>query len=254
MLTEKISIPELSLQSVTLLEKVNQGTIGTVYRCCVQDYSAPVVAKDIPKAKLGHMNQYFALYSRLACPHLINLLGYAQNASSCFVFMPYYEYSLDSYMKQSGALSCSAVKQVATNMAQALVYCHCKGVVHGSIKPSNVLMSVQNQCISQVVLSEVYDSCTMITDAYSPPDTSISAANDVYSFGMVLYFMASGKEPFCEHKWTTATLLKNINAGIRPTLKGIPKSIADIISKCWHSLPKDRVCAKQLFNLLQGLQ
>src|SRR5204862_310353 len=75
---------------------------------------------------------------------------------------------------------------------------------------------------------------------------------DIYSFGMIMYFIATGKQPFsnCAHDEFLAI---NICNGIRPEINEseAPKCYIDLMKKCWHSNPNNRPKATELHELFR---
>src|SRR5204863_210149 len=77
-------------------------------------------------------------------------------------------------------------------------------------------------------------------------------AADIYSFGMIMYFVATGKQPFanCAHD---EFLALNICNGIRPEINEpeAPKCYIDLMKRCWDSNPDNRPDVIELENLIQ---
>src|SRR3954471_4273107 len=78
-------------------------------------------------------------------------------------------------------------------------------------------------------------------------------AADIYSFGMVMYFVATGRQPFadCAHDQDLALSICN---GIRPdiTEKEAPKCYIDLVKKCWDPDPDNRPNAKEIYIELKS--
>ena len=76
-------------------------------------------------------------------------------------------------------------------------------------------------------------------------------AADIYSFGMIMYFVATGKQPFadCAHD---EILALNICNGIRPEINEpeAPKCYIDLMEKCWNANPDKRPNANEIHKLI----
>src|ERR1044071_5230400 len=77
-------------------------------------------------------------------------------------------------------------------------------------------------------------------------------AADIYSFGMVMYFIATGCQPFanCAHD---EHLALNICDGIRPEInkQKVPKCFIDLMNKCWDSNPINRPNISEINTLIR---
>ena len=79
-------------------------------------------------------------------------------------------------------------------------------------------------------------------------------AADIYSFGMIMYFIATGSQPYanCAHDKNLATSIIN---GIRPKLDDklkIPKCYIDLMKKCWDSDPDNRPSISEVKKLIRN--
>src|SRR4051812_28458612 len=72
-------------------------------------------------------------------------------------------------------------------------------------------------------------------------------AADIYSFGMVMYFVATGRQPFADRAHDQDLVLSICN-GIRPeiTEKEVPKCYIDLMRKCWDPNPDNRPSAREI--------
>jgi len=77
-------------------------------------------------------------------------------------------------------------------------------------------------------------------------------AADIYSFGMIMYFTATGKQPFADHAHNSELAL-NICNGIRPELNELeaPKCYINLMKKCWDSNPENRPNADDVKGLIK---
>src|SRR5205823_2472953 len=76
-------------------------------------------------------------------------------------------------------------------------------------------------------------------------------AADIYSFGMVMYFVATGKQPFA-NRAHDGFLVLNICNGIRPEINELeaPKCYTDLMKRCWDSNPDNRPKAIESLELI----
>ncbi|KAG9302805.1 hypothetical protein G9A89_009582 [Geosiphon pyriformis] len=93
---------------------------------------------------------------------------------------------------------------------------------------------------------------------YIPPEVlrgeKFTSAGDIYSYGMLLWELVTGKPPFHDYSHDNILIMAILN-GARPkiTFPLIPPSIAEIIKKCWHPNPKNRPTAKEVEKKLGEL-
>ncbi|GBB90469.1 hypothetical protein RclHR1_17440002, partial [Rhizophagus clarus] len=131
---------------------------------------------------------------------------------------------------------------------------HQKRKVHCDFHAGNILFS------SPSIESDVYISdmglCREVNNAdktniygvmpYVAPEVlrgkSYTQAADIYSFGMIMYFVATGRQPFEDRAHDKLLALDICNHGIRPeiTEPEAPKCYIDLMYKCWNSNPNNR--------------
>jgi serine/threonine protein kinase len=135
-------------------------------------------------------------------------------------------------------------------------------MVHHNFHTGNILIQNQNMCfISDIGLYGKFDNTnqTQIYGVmpYVAPEVlkgkSYTQAADIYSLGMVMYFIATGKQPFynCAHDQNLAL---NICEGTRPELNEseAPKCYIDLMKGCWDTNPDTRPKVNEVVELIKS--
>lgn len=162
-----------------------------------------------------------------------------------------------------------AILYSALDIAKGLEYLHSMGIVHGDLKPDNVLRkSVEvdsRRCICKIcdfglsrkvgdILAET-DTLGMIS--YMPPELLrqgyVGRFTDIYSFGMLLWEMATSDVPFAEVDYNQI-VLETVN-GRRPQIPdSTPSTLLNLINSCWDSDYEVRPSASRVIEQLHSKQ
>jgi serine/threonine protein kinase len=193
-----------------------------------------------------------------------------QAASEFRLVLELLQCNLGQYLQgaRGELLSQSERIMLALDVAEGLAHLHYKNIIHGDLKPGNLLireLEVPGQV--QVVVSDfglasiscvTLSSATMAAQAmqssstglslwYSPPEllengiSKKSKAGDVYAFGIILFEILTGQRPYImsQYDW----VLKNVVEGRRPVLpEGVqlPQGSQELMSSCWDADPATR--------------
>ena len=160
----------------------------------------------------------------------------------------------DRLIQASGPLAIQEMAHIFRETASALDYAHRHGVLHRDIKPANVLLSKSGRVVLTDfgiarIVSETQFTVTgtlVGTPAYMSPEQGkgmhISTTSDIYSLGIILYEMVTGKVPF-DADTPLAVIHKHINEPLpspRAIRDDIPRVLEAVIVKALSKEPEDR--------------
>src|SRR3954447_3616975 len=145
-------------------------------------------------------------------PNIVSVYDWGQEQGTYFIVMEYVEgRSLADIIRTEGPLHPQRAAEVASDVAAALGFAHRNGVVHRDVKPGNVLISPTGQVkgadfgIARALGADPESNLTqagsvMGTATYFAPEQAqglpLDPRSDLYSLGVVLYEMVTGRPPF----------------------------------------------------------
>jgi len=197
-----------------ILEKLGSGGMGVVYK--VQDLKLDrlLALKFLPsqltptEAETARFVQEAKAASAINHPNVCVIHDIQEHKSEQFIVMEYVDGVTLKTKIQSGDLDCHTAVDYAIQIAEALGAAHKKGVVHRDIKSENIMLNADNQIkvmdfglakLKGAMLQSKTTS-TAGTLAYMTPEQiegkHIDARADIFSFGVVLYEMLTGRLPF----------------------------------------------------------
>ncbi|RGB41516.1 kinase-like domain-containing protein, partial [Rhizophagus diaphanus] len=155
------------------------------------------------------------------------------------------------------------------NTTRGLKEIHQKKMVHRDFHTGNILIkNVFWPCISDMGLCEKIDDIDDIDEKdekkifgvlpYVAPEVlkggKYTQASDIYSLGMLMYFIATGKQPFY-NRAHDHYLAISIYEGVRPEINEpeAPKCYIDLMKKCWDSNPDNRPNINEIFEIMELL-
>src|SRR5690606_8781117 len=155
---------------------------------------------------------------------------------------------LDRAVRDGGPFPEDSLRVLAAGLAEALAAIHSVGLVHRDLKPSNVLLSPRGPQVIDFGISRAVDATsftrtgqTLGTPGYMSPEQATGAAldhrGDVFSYGGVLVFAATGRRPFGTGD-PAALLYRVVNE--EPDLSGVPDGLRGLAASCLAKDPADR--------------
>ncbi|HKY42814.1 MAG TPA: protein kinase [Pyrinomonadaceae bacterium] len=251
----------------SLVSRLGSGGMGEIYLAQDTRLGRQVALKFLPPSlrgdseRLRRFQNEARAASALNHPNVATVYEIGEVENIAFIAMEYIEgVTLDQ--KISGRpLNTSEIVNISIQVADALDDAHSHGVVHRDIKTSNVMLTRRDQVkvldfglakVSSIDNMELSDQPTAVktlpglvmgTVQYMSPEQAvgqtIDARSDIWSFGVVLYEMATGRKPFVGD--TTGGTIEKIRHSQPEAIARfnyeIPPELERIIRKC---LEKDR--------------
>jgi serine/threonine protein kinase len=163
---------------------------------------------------------------------------------------------LADLIAQAGPLSEDAVWRLAGGLAEALQAIHAEGLVHRDLKPANILIAADGPRVIDFGISRTTSGTvvtatrtTIGTPAYMSPEQAqghaVGPASDVFSFGSVLTFAATGASPFGGGEMF-AVAFRVVHG--EPDLGRVPRSLRPMIDACLAKDPGARPTVGELMQ------
>jgi predicted Ser/Thr protein kinase len=244
-----------------IVEEVASGGMAVVYRA-VQDPLGRTVAIKALKSSAAMEENVVTRFEReakslalLQHENIIHVYDFHRERGALFIVMEYVQ-GIDLYdlLEKCGRLPYDVAAIIAMQVARALDYVHYRGIVHRDIKPANVMISRQGTTkvmdfgiARDTSFGDLTEAGTGIgTPAYMSPEQvlgdKLDARSDIFSLGVMLYQMVTGKKPFVEDERRSAMhkIRLEKHVGARKLNPEIPRELAGIIDRCLEKQPRDR--------------
>ena len=243
-----------------ILEKLGEGGMGKVYKAEDTKLKRIVALKFLPHHLVAgkSIKERFFHEARAASalnhPNIITIYDIHEEDGEVFLAMECVDGVLLSDKLNDGPLKQKELINIAAGIADGLNAAHNADITHRDIKSENIIISKDSQAkiidfglAKQKGMSQItQDGTTLGTQSYMSPEqvqgVAIDQRSDIFSFGVVLYQMATGKLPF-EEEHEAAILYSIVNEAPIPVTTHNPnldEELQRIINKALEKNVKDR--------------
>jgi serine/threonine-protein kinase len=255
----------LVIDRYVLLERLGEGAMGRVFKAQHRLMGRLVALKLISpqyatRAKsIARFRRELRLIGRLDHPHIVRAYDAAQFGSSFYLVMEYAPgRSLDRVYESRGRLPADEVIDYAAQAALGLAHAHAQGIVHRDVKPSNLLLTDDNQIkvldLGLGILIDAEDESSFATaagravgtiDYMSPEQASgsdLDGRSDCFGLGCTMYILMSGQLPF-PAETDLKRLVRRLEGPPVPITEHLPHLPADVVQvldKLMAREPEDR--------------
>ena len=194
---------------------------------------------------------------RLSHPNVVHIYDAGEAAGYYYIAMEYIEGgTLKDRLDERGhaPLDSQAISQVVQGVGGALEYAHRQGIVHRDIKPANIMFTKDNRVVlADLGLAKFFEAADLTqmtaligTPFYMSPEQArsqaVDARSDIYSFGVVIYEMLTGRVPFeAETPWMAIHQhIYETPPPIRQLNPVVSEAVAQVVEKALAKEPKER--------------
>uniref|UniRef100_A0AAV2K8C6 Mitogen-activated protein kinase kinase kinase 7 n=1 Tax=Knipowitschia caucasica TaxID=637954 RepID=A0AAV2K8C6_KNICA len=258
---------EINYEDIEVEEVVGRGAFGVV--CKAKWKGKDVAIKTIEseserKAFVVELRQL----SRVNHPNIVKLYGSCNNPV-CLV-MEYAEggslYNVLHGAEPLPVYAASHAMSWCLQCAQGVFYLHGmkpKALIHRDLKPPNLLLVAGGTVLKICDFGTACDIQTHMTNnkgsaAWMAPEvfegSNYSEKCDVFSWGIILWEVITRRKPFDEIGGPAFRIMWAVHNGTRPPLiKGLPKPIESLMTRCWSKDPSQRPSMEEIVKIMTHL-
>lgn len=244
-----------------LLQKIGEGGMAEVYKAkchLLNRYVAVKILKNQYSDNIEFVNKFKQEASSAASLSHNNIVGIYDIGSENninYIVMEYIDgKTLKQIINENGVLSYSKSIEIASQIAKALECAHNNNIIHRDVKPHNILVTKDGTIkVTDFGIAKATSSVTITNSDkiigsahYISPEQAkgkfVDCKTDIYSLGIILYEMTTGKVPY-DGESPVAIALKHVQEELIPPIKinqDIPESLNKLILKAVEKEPYRR--------------
>ncbi len=229
-----------------LTEQIGMGGMAIVYRA-IDLRTGHNVAVKVLRPEYNEDSEFISRFqreaeaaSKMTHHNIVNLLDVGMDGENRYLVMEYVQgKTLKTVIQERGKLSPALAGQITIRILSALEHAHRNGIVHRDIKPQNILVHADGHIkVADFGIARIANSSTLTkgdnvmgsVHYFSPEQAKGEGANassDLYSTGVVLYEMLTGRVPYdgdnpvavaMQHLHATPVPIQNLAPDVPPAL------------------------------------
>ncbi len=244
-----------------LMELLGQGGMATIYRAHDGQLNRDVAVK-ILRPEYGRDPDFGSRFrheaqaaASLNHPNVVSVFDYGQDENGPFIVMELIDgEDIATILRRGGPLAPRQAARLTAEVARALSAAHARGFVHRDVKPGNILLSSEGRVkvgdfgIARAVAEAqmTLPGTTLGSVHYFSPEQArgeqATSASDVYSLGIVLFEVLTGRRPFEGDSAASIAIARLSGPPPDPSdvRAGIPPELVAIVSRAMAPEPADR--------------
>lgn len=262
-----------SIAGCQIVGLLGRGGMAVVYKAFQPRLGRYVALKLLPPHLAGdpqfveRFRREAMASARLRHPNIIQVFDAGQDSGYHYIVMELCEGGTLADRLKRGTMTMAEVALLLNAVASAMDHAHQQGIVHRDIKPSNILFTREGQpVITDFGIARILQTSSLSstraflgTPEYVSPEQvegrTVSARSDIYSLGIVLYQMLTGRPPF-QGETPTAVLYAHVHKA-PPPMRAVNPSISvgveNVVLRALAKNPSDRFAtAGEMANALRA--
>jgi len=253
---------KLLLGRYEIIEKIGEGGMSVVYKAKDRLLNRYVAIK-ILRPEFIKDEQFVENFRKesqaaagLSHPNIVNVYDVGKEGNIHFIVMELIDgKSLSQVIEEKGKLDYKEAISIAKQVASALSLAHKNQIIHRDVKPHNILITSSGtakladfgiaRAVSKASIAEGSEKIMGSVHYFSPEQARgayIDERSDLYSLGIVLYEMLTGKVPFDGDNPISIALMhiNNTIPSVSESVKGIPPQLEKVIEKATDKYQTNR--------------
>lgn len=256
-----------------IVAPLEEGGMAAVFKAYQPSMERHVAIKVLPRRLgsgpqfAGRFKQEALVLARLQHPHILPVFDYGEADGYTYLVMPLVESGTLKDLLRGQPLPLEKICDLISQLGDALDYAHAQNLVHRDVKPGNVLLDGRGNCLlTDFGIAKMVEGTSQFTATgnvvgtpdYMSPEQGrgdpVDARTDIYTLGVLLYEMATGRVPF-KAETPVAVIFKHIQDPLpspRELNPNLPDAVEAVIAKALAKEPQDRYAtAGELVRALQ---
>jgi formylglycine-generating enzyme required for sulfatase activity/predicted Ser/Thr protein kinase len=244
-----------------IVAPLGEGGMAAVYKAYQQSMDRYVALKILPQhfaadpEFVGRFEQEARVIAKLQHVHILPVHDYGTAEGYTYIVMPFVETGTLGEILHGEPLPMDRIRKIISQVSRALHHAHSQGMVHRDVKPTNILIDQDGNCLlTDFGITKVVEGTTQFTQtgailgtpAYMSPEQIkgevLDGRSDIYSLGIILYEMATGRAPY-RAETPPAIFVKHLHDPLPPPRTynpDLPESVERVILKALAKDPQER--------------